>query len=118
MHKTPPIYTQTKLTPLSNHPIPSLPPFHKAKQLPPLHKQEMHSPISQHQEHSPKNRKSNSINPQSPIIKPKRAKYRSTRHLNIQAVLVIDQTKRADFIDDQALEGVVEDRQLVFPVSP
>lgn len=45
-------------------------------------------------------------------IKPKGTKNRCTRHLNVKAVLVINQGKEGDLIDNEGLEPVVENREL------
>ena len=81
--------------------------------LPLLHQQKVHTSIRQHKKHRPKDPQAHRIHPQRRVIEPKRAQDRSARHLNVEPVLVVDETERADFVDDKSLEGVVEDGELL-----
>lgn len=83
-----------------------------AHQLPLLHKQKMHSQISQDDKNAPKSPKTNNIHPQRLNIEAKATQDSRPRNLNIKTILMIHKTQILDFINNQALECIMEDRKL------
>ena len=69
----------------------------------------MHSDIGDQDESPRENGKTNDIVPQSKVVESKGTQDRCARYFNVETVLVIDESKECDFVDDQTLETVVED---------
>lgn len=72
----------------------------------------MHSHIGDHDESPRENGKTNDIFPQSKVVESKCTQDRCARHLDVEAVFVIDESKEGDFVDNETFETVVEDREL------
>lgn len=72
----------------------------------------MHSDICNYDESPRENGEPNDILPQSQVVESKSTQDRCTGHFNVETVLVIDQSKECDFVDNQSFEAVVEDREL------
>jgi hypothetical protein len=72
----------------------------------------VHSQIRQDNKGTAENGETHAVLPQRQGVKAKGAENRRARHFDIKAVLVIDEGKIADLVDDEALEGVVEDGEL------
>jgi hypothetical protein len=68
----------------------------------------MHATIGQHNKHSAEDSQPDGIHLQRSIVEAKRAQDRRTRNFYVEAILMVDQTKWSDFIDDEAFKTVVE----------
>lgn len=77
-----------------------------------LNKQEMHSSICDDDKGSGDDREANDVEPVSLGIKAKSAQDGCARNLNVEAVLMVDQSKEGDLVDNESLEAIVENRQL------
>lgn len=77
-----------------------------------LNKQEMHRCICNDDQSPRDHSKPNDIEPVGLGIEAEGAQNGCTRHLDVEAVLVIDQSKEGDLVDNEGLEAVVEYRQL------
>lgn len=80
--------------------------------LPPLHKQDMQTHISRDQKRTADNAQANGILPQREVIEAERGQDRGAGDVDFQAVFVVDEAEVADFVDNQAFEGEVKDREL------
>ena len=69
----------------------------------------MHSDIGDHNESPRENGETNDIFPQSQVVESKSTQNRCAGHFNVETVLVIDESKECDFVDDESFETVVED---------
>ena len=69
----------------------------------------MHSDIGDHNEGPRENGETNDIFPQSQVVKSKSTQNRCAGHFNVETILVIDESKECDFVDDESFETVVED---------
>lgn len=72
----------------------------------------MHSDISDHYESPREDGETNDILPQSEVVKPKSTQDRCARYFDVETVFVIDESKECHFVDNEAFETVVEDREL------
>lgn len=70
----------------------------------------MHRRIRQHDKRATKHREADTILPQGSGVETKRAENRGAGDFDVEAVFVVDEGEIFDFVDDEAFEGVVEDR--------
>lgn len=68
----------------------------------------MHAQIRNDDESSSENGQSDSISRQTLVVKAKAAEYRSPRHLNIDAVFVVDERQSLDLVDDETLKAIMK----------
>jgi hypothetical protein len=68
--------------------------------------------VAQYQEYTAEDSQTDSIVPQCQIVEAKARQNGGAGHFDIKAVLVIHKTERLDFVDYQAFETEVENRQL------
>lgn len=80
--------------------------------LPLLYQQNMHRTIGNDDEHPRDHPQADDILPQSLRVEPECTEDGCSGDLDVQAVFVVDQGQERDFVDDQGLESVVENRQL------
>ena len=78
--------------------------------LPLLHKQQMHGQIRKQHKRSRKHPQPNAICPQRLRIEAEGAQDSGAGDFDIETVFVVDEGEVFDFVDDEAFEGVVEDR--------
>lgn len=78
----------------------------------PLDEQQVHAGISEDDEDGAENSQANGILPQRKNIKAETAQNGGTRNLDIKTILVVNERKILDLIDNKALEAIVEDGQL------
>lgn len=72
----------------------------------------MHSCVCDDDKSSRDNREANDVEPVGLGIEAKGAQDGCARNLNVEAVLMVDQSKESDLVDNESLEAVVENRQL------
>lgn len=68
----------------------------------------MHGGICQYDETRTKHSETYCVRSQSSIVETEGAQDGGTRYLDVKAILVVNETQSADFIDDQAFEAKVE----------
>lgn len=72
----------------------------------------MHAGISEDDEDGAENSQANGILPKRKNIKAETAQNSGTRNLDVKTILVVNERKVLDLIDNKALEAIVEDGQL------
>lgn len=72
----------------------------------------MHSRVSNHNESTREDGKPNDIVPQAAVVESESAEDGGAWNFNVEAIFVVDQGEVFDFVDDEAFEPVVEDREL------
>jgi hypothetical protein len=73
----------------------------------------MHGTIRQHNECSAENTEADSIDDLVVVVEAKRAQNRCSRHFNVKAIFVINEAEWRHFVDYEAFEAVVENRELL-----
>lgn len=72
----------------------------------------MHRNVSNHNERGRKDGQPHNIIPQSAVVEAESTENGCARNFDVETVLVVDQGKIFDFVDNEAFEAVVEDRKL------
>ena len=67
---------------------------------------------AKHEECARHDRQSRNITPQRQNIEAETAQDRTAGDFDVESVLLVDERQVAHFVDDQALEAEVEDREL------
>jgi len=68
--------------------------------------------IPQHDKDPTEHRQAPAIPPQREIVEAERRQDSGARDLDVEAVLFVDEGEGADFVYDEAFEGVVENGEL------
>jgi hypothetical protein len=72
----------------------------------------MHGGVGQNEKYSAKHAEADGVEPHVRVVEAEGAEDGGARDLDVDAVLVVAEAQRADLVDDQALEAVVEDGEL------
>jgi hypothetical protein len=70
----------------------------------------VHCEIGKNNKHSTVYAKANAIHPQRLHVEAKAAQDSRARDLNVETILVVDETEVLDFVDDESFKGVVKYR--------
>ena len=72
----------------------------------------MHGGVGQDEEGAAEDAEADGVEPHVRVLEAEGAEDGGAGHLNVDAVLVVAEPQRADFVDDHALEAVVENGEL------
>ena len=72
----------------------------------------MHRDVSKHNKHSGEHCKADHIAPQSKSIDAKCTQNRCSRHLDVEAILVVNESEISDLVDAQGFKAVMKDGEL------
>jgi hypothetical protein len=68
----------------------------------------MHRSVGKHDKDSAEYAQTEGVNPQMIVVETKRAEDCCARDFNVEAVFMVDETQRPDFVDDETFEPIVE----------
>jgi len=71
--------------------------------------QVMHCAIRKHYESGAVHTQSDRVNAEIIVVESEAGENCSTRNFNVEAVFVVDEAERRNFVDNEAFEAVVED---------